>query len=196
MNYLGHLYLSGNDIELMQANLYGDFIKGSHLEHLPAKIQQGIHLHRSIDHFIDTHPIIHQLLPILRIELPKVAGIAVDIYFDHLLAKNWKIFHPQEFTAYLQVIYKRFDLGNNAYSPDYRLFLTQLIQRNWMSHYPTLDAVDRMSRSISSQLSFPNQLVNGKLVFIQHEKVITEAFFEYMQVANEHFIAEQLRILS
>ena len=196
MNCLGHLYLSGNDIELMQANLYGDFIKGSHLEHLPAKIQQGIHLHRSIDHFIDTHPIIHQLLPILRIELPKVAGIAVDIYFDHLLAKNWKIFHPQEFTAYLQVIYKRFDLENNAYSSSYRSFLTQLIQRNWMSHYPTLDAVDRMSRSISSQLSFPNQLVNGKLVFIQHEKVITEAFFEYMRVANEHFLADQLRILS
>ena len=196
MNYLGHLYLSGNDIELMQANLYGDFIKGSHLDHLPEKIKQGIQLHRKIDHFIDTHPIIHQLLPVLRTELPKVAGIAVDIYFDHLLAKNWKLFHPQELTDYLQVIYKQFNLENTSYSSDYLNFLKQLVHRNWISHYPTLDAVDRMSKSISSQLSFPNQLLNGKLVFQQHEKVITEAFFEYMRVANEHFLAEELRILS
>jgi len=196
MNYLGHLYLSGNDIELMQANLYGDFIKGSHLAYLPEKIQQGIQLHRRIDHFIDNHPIIHELLPVLRVELPKVAGIAVDIYFDHLLAKNWKLFHPQELTDYLAIIYKEFNLELAGYSSDYLAFLKQLIQHNWIRHYPTLDAVDRMSKNISSKLSFPNPLHNGKSVFLQHEKIITAAFFEYMRAANEHFLAEELRILS
>jgi acyl carrier protein phosphodiesterase len=196
MNYLGHLYLSGNNVELMQANLYGDFIKGSHLSHLPAIIQQGIHLHRSIDHFIDNHPVVHQLLPILRNELPKVAGIAVDIYFDHLLAKNWTTFHPQPLNDYLQAVYRKLDLHNTHFSSEYLVFLDHLVQRNWISHYPTLDAVDRMSRSISTQLSFTNKLADGKAVFLMHEKIISNAFFDYMEAANEYFLTENLRILS
>lgn len=196
MNYLGHLYLSGNDIELMQANLYGDFIKGSQLSHLPEIIQRGVQLHRSIDHFIDNHPVIHDLLPVLREELPKVAGIAVDIYFDHLLSKNWAYFHPQPLEDYLKVVYRKMDLNNSHYSREYLTFLTHLTQRNWISHYPTLDAIDRMSRSISAQLSFPNKLANGKAVFLMHEKIISDAFLEYMKSANEHFQTETLRILS
>lgn len=196
MNYLGHLYLSGNDTALMQANLYGDFIKGSHLSHLPEVIQRGIQLHRSIDSFIDRHPVIHELLPILREELPKVAGIAIDIYFDHLLAKNWDHFHPQPLNDYLQAFYNHADLDDPHYSAEYLTFLRHLVQRNWISHYPTLDAVDRMSRSISSQLSFPNKLADGKAVFLIHEKAITDAFFEYMRSANEHFLVDGFRILS
>jgi acyl carrier protein phosphodiesterase len=196
MNYLGHLYLSGNDTALMQANLYGDFIKGSNLSHLPDVIQRGIQLHRNIDSFIDRHPVIHELLPILREKLPKVAGIAVDIYFDHLLAKNWHLFHQQPLDAYLQVFYAHVDLEDPHYSTEYRTFLGHLVQRNWISHYPTLDAVDRMSCSVSSQLSFPNKLSDGKAVFLIHEKAITAAFFEYMRSANEHFLVDGLRILS
>lgn len=196
MNYLGHLYLSGNDVALMQANLYGDFIKGSHLSHLPEIIQRGIQLHRRIDTFIDRHPVIHELLPVLRKELPKVAGIAIDIYFDHLLAKNWTSFHPQPLDAYLQAIYAQMDPEDSHYSTEYRSFLRNLIRHNWISHYPTLDAVDRMSRSISSQLSFPNRLSDGKAVFLMHEKAITTSFFEYMRSANEHFLGGEFRILS
>lgn len=180
----------------MQANLYGDFIKGSDLSDLDPAIEKGIRLHRAIDHFIDHHSVIHELLPVLRTELPKVAGIAIDIYFDHLLAKNWQLLHPQSLTGYLDIIYKRFDLNDKRYSAAYLLFLQRLVQHQWINHYPTLDAIDRMSKNVSSQLSFPNQLVNGKSVFLMHEKVISDAFFEYMWSANEHFLAEKLRILS
>lgn len=196
MNYLGHIYLSGNDVELMQANLYGDFIKGSHLGHLPEMIQRGIALHRSIDYFIDHHPGVRHLLTELREDLPKVAGIAVDIYFDHLLARYWDRFHPQPLTSYLNHIYAHFNPLDPDYSPEYRTFLNHLIQQNWISHYPTLDAIERMSQSISLKLSFPNRLANGKTVFIIHEKAITQTFFEYMADANEHFLTEELRILS
>lgn len=183
-------------MRLMQANLYGDFIKGSHLEQLPEVIRNGILLHRSIDHFIDHHESVRQLLPYLRPELPRVAPIAIDIYFDHLLAKNWQHFHPQPLNNYLKVVYTHFDLKDTHYSIEYRNFLERLIHHNWIAHYPTLDAVDRMSTNISKQLSFPNKLGNGKTVFLTHEKVITEAFHEYMRSANEHFLTEDLRILS
>ena len=62
MNYLGHLYFSKNDFELMYYNLFGDFVKGSDLSRFPIKIQEGIRLHREIDHYIDHHPYVRKLL--------------------------------------------------------------------------------------------------------------------------------------
>ena len=180
----------------MQANLYGDFIKGSNLSHLPEVLQQGIQLHRKIDDFIDHHPVVHELLVELRPELPKVAGIAVDIYFDHLLAKNWKQFHPQPLEAYLEYFYSHANTDNKDYSADFRTFLKAMIRHDWMSYYPDPDSIDKMCRGVSSKLSFESALVNGKAVFAMHEKRITACFFEYMSAANEYFLTEKLRILS
>jgi len=196
MNYLGHLYFSGNNVALMQANLYGDFIKGSKLDHLPDIIQQGIQLHRRIDDYIDHHPVVHELLVLLRPELPKVAGIAVDIYFDHLLAKNWKQFHAQKLSDYLKYVYSHFDLEAPDYSPEFRSFLSAMIRYDWMSHYPNVDAIDKMCRGVSTKLSFENALVHGKTVFVMYEKEIEACFFEYMSAANEHFLPENFRIMS
>ena len=68
----------------MLANLYGDFVKGKDLTNYSAIVQKGIHLNRSIDYFIDTHPAVTELRLSLYDKLPKVAGIAIDLYFDHL----------------------------------------------------------------------------------------------------------------
>jgi len=69
----------------MNANLYGDFVKGRDYSKYPLIIQGGITLHREIDDFIDHHPLVLELLHELYAPLPKVAGIAIDLYFDHLL---------------------------------------------------------------------------------------------------------------
>lgn len=94
MNFLGHLYFSENDTELMLNNLYGDYVKGKNLDAYPLEIQRGILLHRAIDNFIDTNPGVKELFHHLYPSLPKIAGIAVDLYFDHILAKNGKTSIP------------------------------------------------------------------------------------------------------
>ena len=187
MNYLGHMYFSGNDTKLMQANLFGDFVKGSKLDHFPAVIQEGIRLHRKIDNYIDNFPAVKELQIVLRKELPKVSGIAVDIFFDHLLAKNWKEFHNENLNHYLDKIYASFEFSTDYYSESYIDFLKSLVNYNWMSHYPTHYGLDKMSKGVSSRLSFPNELVNGKAVFLKHEKIITTAFYDYMKAAIEYF---------
>ena len=78
MNFLGHLYFSENNSELMYANLYGDHIKGRNFEQLPELLQKGIKLHRSIDNYIDHHPKVIDLMRQLYPELPKVTGIAMN----------------------------------------------------------------------------------------------------------------------
>src|SRR5690554_7679267 len=69
----------------MLANLFGDFVKGKDYTYLPQIIQDGVGLHRQIDDFVDRHPLVSELRLKLYKELPKIAGIAIDLFFDHLL---------------------------------------------------------------------------------------------------------------
>lgn len=190
MNYLGHIYLSNNDFDLAVSNLFGDFVKGNQHLAFSETIQKGVLLHRKIDSYIDNHHSVKSLLEILRPELPKVAPIAIDIYFDHLLAKNWEQFHPTKYPLFLQQFYTVAQQKYTDFPPKFKLFITQLVTNNWLQHYPTDYGLDKMCRGVSTKLSFENALNQGFEVFKTHENAINIAFHEYMQDANEYFIIQ------
>ena len=48
MNYLAHIFLSGNDRCIQIGNFIGDGVKGDGYKQYPRKFQQGILLHREI----------------------------------------------------------------------------------------------------------------------------------------------------
>ena len=84
----------------MRPNLFGDFVKGNKFDHFPEIVVEGIRLHREIDSFIDNHPTVIDLLHVLYPKLPKVAGIAVDLYFDHILARDWRFYSDLTLTDF------------------------------------------------------------------------------------------------
>lgn len=187
MNFLGHLYFSNNDTTLMRNNLFGDFVKGSALDHFPEDVQVGIVLHRSIDSFIDSHPTVKVLMRKLYAELPKVSGVAIDLFFDHLLAKNWAQFHPMELNAFLYRFYDSVQLDGFDYTDEFQEMIRKMIEINWISYYPTLDGLNKMCHGVASRISFPTQLINGVEVYLAHEEEIETAFFEFMSDAQYFF---------
>lgn len=187
MNFLGHLYFSNDDLPLMQANLFGDFVKGKDLSKYPVKIQEGISLHRKIDNYIDHHPSVISLLHILYESLPKVASIAVDLYFDHLLAKNWNQFHPQELQNFIHFFYASIDTSTEFYTPEYQLMLFKMKEKNWLFHYQFIEGLEKSCCSVSKRISFENKLIDGVMVFEKYQKEIEIAFYEYMKDAQLFF---------
>lgn len=188
MNYLGHIYFSNNDPQLAVANLFGDFIKGKKYLEYPEYIQKGVLLHRKIDDFIDHHYEVIQLIHQIRGALPKVAPIAVDIYFDHLLAKHWDQYHPVKLPDFLANFYSMIDLSNQTYPSHFKDFIELLVERNWLSYYPTEEGLYRMCQGVSKRLSFDNALKNGHTVFYDFQNEITSCFHEYMRDANEYLM--------
>jgi acyl carrier protein phosphodiesterase len=186
MNFLGHLYFSRNDKELMLANLFGDFVKGKDLSHFSIKTQQGIYLHRNIDSYIDNHPAVHDLLQILYKPLPKVAGIAVDLYFDHILAENWKDFHEVKLADFIQDFYDSVHLNHEDFTPKFRLMMEKLIEHNWLYQYQFEHGLYKACQGVSRRLSFENPLSNGLDVYHEYKTEITKAFHLYMKDANSH----------
>ena len=187
MNFLGHLYFSNNDLELMQANLYGDFVKGKDYTNLPQKLQEGVTLHRKIDHYIDHHPDVVELVHLLQNDLPKVAAIAVDIFFDHLLAKNWSKFHSIDFESFVNNFYQSIDTSTNFYSEKFQFMLRKMQEDNWLLSYKDLEGLNLSCQGVSRRISFDNQLKNGLSVFLKHEVEIEKTFFIYMKDAISYF---------
>jgi acyl carrier protein phosphodiesterase len=92
MNHLAHFVLSGGDADLAIGNFVADFITNRQLPDFSAGVQRGIWLHREIDAFTDSHPIVKQSTKRLHPFHHKYSPVIVDVYYDYLLAKNWDSF--------------------------------------------------------------------------------------------------------
>ncbi len=187
MNFLGHLYFSNNDPDLMVANLFGDFIKGNKYLNYSLEIQHGVLLHRRIDHFIDQHDKVKELRRGLYKELPKVAGVAIDLYFDHLLADNWNEYHSAKYEDFLQRFYDHRPFFESELSPEFISFLQKVRDWKWLNHYPTTYGLQKMCVGVSNRISFPNKLDVAPSVFDHHKKEIQKVFEKYMEDAINEF---------
>ena len=94
MNYLAHLYLADNTPESWVGAMLGDFVKGAIKDKYAPIIQYNIELHRRIDAYTDAHPIVRAAKPLIASERRRFAGILLDIFYDHYLAKHWARFSP------------------------------------------------------------------------------------------------------
>src|ERR1700682_4685290 len=74
MNFLAHAYLSFEIPEILVGNLISDFVKGKKKFDYSFPIQHGISLHRSIDHFTDTHPVTSKAKSLFKADYGLYAG--------------------------------------------------------------------------------------------------------------------------
>jgi len=176
----------------MYANLFGDHVKGSDYSRFPEIVQTGITLHRSIDNYIDHHPVVIELMHKLYPELPKVTGIAIDLFFDHLLAIHWKDYHPEEYFNFLNRFYNFTPQNWDSYSPSFQSLITAMKEKKWMNYYPEFEGLVKASQGVSSRISFPNKLSIASDVFLSHRVEIETCFHAYMEDAITYFEAKHL----
>lgn len=80
MNYLAHLHLGGQLPAQLLGSLYGDFVKGRLQGQYRPQIEAAIQLHRSIDRFTDSHPLVGQALSRFSLTRRRYAGIVLDVF--------------------------------------------------------------------------------------------------------------------
>jgi len=133
MNFLSHLYLSGNSEGLIIGNFIADSVKGNAINDFPEEIRKGIILHRKIDTYTDSHPIVEQSKIRLREKYKKYAGVIVDIYYDHYLAINWSDYSTENFHTYTQNIYALIEQNRQHLPPKSAMFTKYMLEHNILS---------------------------------------------------------------
>ena len=100
MNHLAHALLAGDDEGLRLGGLMGDFVHGQPDPALPERVIAGIRLHRAIDVYTDSHPEVAQARALLPPPFRRYGGILLDMWFDHLLARDFPRWSEQRLEAY------------------------------------------------------------------------------------------------
>ena len=158
MNFLAHLYLSGNDEQLMIGNFIADSVKGSSYNKFPEGIKKGILLHRAIDFYSDNHPVFAKSVQRLQPNYRKYAGVIVDIFYDHFLAKNWKNYSEKNLQQYADEVHSLM-LKNILLMPDKSLmFLKYAIRTNRLVSYATLDGIGEVLYGMSRRTTFKSNM--------------------------------------
>lgn len=159
MNFLAHLYLSGVDEKVMIGNFIGDFVKGKDLEtRYDLQIAKGVRLHREIDFFTDSHPIVKQSKDRLREKYRHFSGVIVDIYYDHFLAKNWSDYSDQLLPDYADKCYSVILSHETSLPEEVKYMLQYMIKGNWLVNYSKMEGIHRALSGMARRSKFDSKM--------------------------------------
>jgi acyl carrier protein phosphodiesterase len=180
MNFLAHVFLSGNNTPLAIGNLIADRIKGNQVKELPSEIQKGVYLHREIDEFTDKHPIFKECVRELFPKYRHYSRVLVDMYFDHFLAANWQRYHPVPLAEFSEDFYDKLEVESTQFSDSIQKFIRALIQYNWFDEYRTLEGLRKILSQMERRTKFPSNLAAATEDLRQKYPYFEGRFFEFM----------------
>jgi acyl carrier protein phosphodiesterase len=142
MNYLAHIFLSGNNDLLKIGNFMADGIRGNDYMNFPEDVKNGIILHRHIDTFTDAHPIYRKSKHRLHEKYGHYAGVIMDILYDHFLAKNWNKYSDEKLEDYAANFYKSLEDNYDILTQKTQELLPYMTDRNWLGSYATIAGIE------------------------------------------------------
>jgi acyl carrier protein phosphodiesterase len=136
MNYLAHAYLSFNHPQLLAGNMISDFVKGKKQYEYALPIQAGIKLHRAIDHFTDTHPVIKEMKLLFKPDYGLYAGAFTDIVCDYFLANDKDQFNTDShLAAFSKQTYQQLEQQLNDLPQNFQQVFVYMKQYDWLYNY-------------------------------------------------------------
>jgi len=185
MNFLAHALLASDDPALIVGGVVGDWIKGPLPGQLPADLARGVALHRAIDSHAESHPAFRTSRARVSPARRRYAGIFVDIFYDHLLARDWTEHHATPLATYCQGVYRhiagRFhDLPLSAHHA-----LQLMARENWLHSYTGIDGIADVLQRMSQRARQPNPLAGGEVEFLTDASGFADDFRGWLVDARE-----------
>ncbi len=157
MNYLAHLYLSGNKPDIILGNFLGDSLKGKEYLRYSKTVQKGVFLHRFIDSFTDKHQLVKNGTERLRSGYRKYAGVVVDIFYDHFLAINWSKYHHISLSEFADQMHETLSGYYFKMPPKAQQLVPFLIQSKRLVTYESFDGIEKTLKIMSIHTSLPDE---------------------------------------
>ena len=152
MDFLAHIFLSGDNDLIKIGNFMADGIHGKNFDEFPLDIQKGIFLHRAIDTFTDAHPIFRQSTKRLHANYHHYAGIIVDMFYDHFLAKNWNRYSSEKLGDFISRFYQSLHDNYDDLSPKTQQFMSYMIDQNWLLSYKSVDGIESILKQMDNRM--------------------------------------------
>jgi acyl carrier protein phosphodiesterase len=189
MNFLAHIYLSGDDDELKIGNFIADSVKGKTFIKYPERVRQGIVLHRAIDTFTDAHPVFRQSSQRLFPTYSHYSTVIVDILYDHFLAANWSSYSNTPLKTYVEDFYELLQNNLEILPKAVQHFLPYMIRDNWLLDYATVEGIGRilsqMNRRTKNRSRMDLAVRELDLYYAEFEKEFTIFFKDLREFTGD-----------
>ena len=189
MNILAHAWLSGRNDDYLIGNFIGDFIKGdpAHPRHglLPGEVD-GIRIHRAIDSFTDAHPAVGAVRNILHPRCHKYAGVAVDVFFDHFLATQFREVTGDELDEFVRYVYHLLRIRAERLPPRAARMAHYMMEQDWLYHYQSTAGIDRALNGLARRTQFPSGLDTAVQDLVAHYDEIHLHFLRFWPELAAH----------
>ena len=156
MNFLAHLHLADGDAGDMTGGIAADFVRHPDLTALAPDVLRGVMLHRHIDGFTDRHPLTLRSISRVAKEFGWFGGIVIDIYYDHVLARDWLRYGDEPLAAFAARSYRVLEARHGELPADARDFIRRFIDDDRLNRYATRDGIGdtlaRVSKVIAARI--------------------------------------------
>jgi acyl carrier protein phosphodiesterase len=184
VNYLFHLYLSGDDPQMLTGNFMGDFVKGPLGENYPPRLRRGIELHRRIDSFARDQVHFNRSRLRLGAQFGLYRGILVDLYYDHFLAVSWDSRSREPLDDYLRRARLMVE-GQRPFLPERLQGLVPIIFEDMIPSYRETAGISRALDRMSQRVKRVNPLAGGGAELTRHYDALQQDFLEFLPAVQQ-----------
>jgi acyl carrier protein phosphodiesterase len=181
MNYLAHAYLSFGQEEILVGNFIADFVKGKMLLDYPRAITEGILLHREIDRYTDTYPLVRAGQSYLRPNFGHYSTVITDIFFDYFLGKNWDKFSDQPLEDFIESTFLILEKNSKYFPERFSKMFYSMRKDNWLLQYGTLEGIQMSLTGLSKRTRFESKMEVAHLALIEREAEFELIFFAFFK---------------
>lgn len=193
MNYLAHIYLSGDNDLVTIGNFIADGIKGKSYKKRKREVQIGILLHRHIDTFTDAHKTVRKSTKRLHKNYGHYSGVIVDILYDHFLAKNWKKYSDIPLEDYVNSFYNSLETHYEILPLRIQKMMPYMLADNWLLGYASIDGISRVLIGMNKRtknISGMDKAVNELEEFYQEFESEFTLFFDELMTSSKEKLKE------
>jgi len=156
VNFLAHLHLADPDPGLMLGGIVADFARNPEVAALPEGVQAGVRLHRLIDSYTDSHPVVRGSVGRIAEKYHWFSGIIIDIYYDHILARDWGRYSAEPLADFAGRAYALLDQALPLAPEESARFIRSFIDDDRLARYATPEGIEdtlaRVSRRIAGRI--------------------------------------------
>ena len=186
MNFLAHLHLAGESEGLILGNYIADSVKGKQFDQFSDEVKKGIVLHRSIDTFTDTHPVVEQSKQRLRGKYKKYSSVIVDIFYDHHLAVNWSNYSTVDLNSFTKNIYKIIQ-NNHSVLPEKSVRFTQyMLKYDILYSYSKMEGIQQVLNGMANRATFQSNMELAIHDLHEHYSLFEEEFKLFFPDLENH----------
>jgi acyl carrier protein phosphodiesterase len=179
MNHLAHVLLAGADEDMQLGGLLADFWRGAPDAAWRERIRAGVVLHRHIDVYTDSHPIVARLRDHFKSPFRRYAGILLDVYFDHALARCWSEYAYEPIDAVSARALRLVDENRDWLPADLVRFAGYMRSNGLFAGYVRREMIEHVLAGISRRLSRANPLGAGGAILWQNADLLDAGFAEF-----------------